>query len=300
MLFLDGVGIGVNNAAVNPFFAADLPALRSFLGALPTLENAHVESEHATVVPLDATLGVGGLPQSGTGQTALFTGENAALQIGKHFGPYPYSTLRPIIQEKNILRQLLDTGKMPYFANAYPQKFFDYFQDKQTRLTVTTLSCSYCEMPLHRAEDLSNGKALSGDVTNAGWPRMGYPDIKPITAGEAGRRLVSLLHEYDFVLFEYWRTDKTGHSERMDHAVEALEQIDGLVAGIVETLDTTDCLLIITSDHGNVEDMSTKVHTRNPVPAILYGHMHQKFGSLLQQKPDLTGVVPTLMRYITE
>jgi hypothetical protein len=301
MFFLDGVGIGVGDPVVNPFFRAKLPSLRSlFAGELPTLDKQFLQDGSATLIPLDPNLGIEGLPQSGTGQTALFTGVNASQRIGKHFGPYPYSSLRPIIQEKNIFRQLKEADKSVYFANAYPQKFFDYFKDKQTRLTVTTLSCSYCDMPLHRADELEKGRAISADITNAGWPRMGYSHLLPIKPAEAGRRLARLSTEYDFVLFEYWKTDKAGHSEKMNDAVEALELFDGMLGGILETLDTAETLLLITSDHGNVEDMSTKVHTRNPVPAILFGHRHNEITERLNQQPDLTNVAPTLIKSITQ
>lgn len=301
MIFLDGVGIGVDDPATNPFFCSQLFALRSLLNnGLPSLNEQFIQNEKATCLPLDATLGVEGLPQSGTGQTALFTGVNAPQLIGKHFGPYPYSTLRPIIEEKNLLRQLNDAGKRVYFANAYPQKFFDYFNDKQNRLTVTTLSCKFNNMPLHRADALEQGRAISADFTNAGWARMGYPQIPVIAAAEAGRRLVRLLDENDLVLFEYWRTDKAGHSENMSEATAALESFDGMLSGILETLDARDSLLFITSDHGNIEDMTTNVHTRNPVPAILYGHRHAEFAQMLLAQPDLTNVVPTIVQFMGE
>ncbi len=300
MLFLDGVGLGVPDSSLNPFFAVRLPALESmFGGRIASLENPSFQSEHATLVPLDANLGVDGLPQSGTGQTALFTGENGAQLIGKHFGPYPYSTLRPVIAEKNIFRQLLDEGLRVCFANAYPQKFFDYFDTRQTRLTVTTLSCHYAGIPLRQFNELRTGAGVSADITNTGWPRMGY-DIAPIPPLEAGRRLVNLTREYDFVLFEYWRTDKAGHSESMDEAIDALVPLDGMLEGILSALDIRDTLLLITSDHGNIEDMSSKVHTRNPVPAILYGAGHEAAAESFRVKPDLTTVTPTIKRYLTE
>jgi hypothetical protein len=297
MLFLDGVGIGTEDPSVNPFFRANLPSFRSlFDDVMPSLKMQFHLNGRAAFLPLDPTLGVDGLPQSGTGQTALFTGVNAPQLIGKHFGPYPYSTLRPILREKNLFRQLTEAGKSVYFANAYPQRFFDYFSDKHTRLTVTTLSCSYCNMPLHRVEELRAGKAISADITNAAWPRMGYPDIAPIQPAEAGRRLARLSAEYDFVLFEYWRTDKAGHSEKMEEAVEVLEQLDGMLSGVLHHLAANDTLLLITSDHGNIEDMSSKVHTRNPVPVFLFGHRHQEVAEALRQQPDLTAVTPAIVR----
>lgn len=299
MLFVDGMGIGVNDSTVNPFVRANLPALRSLLnGEIPSLENQWCQNDIASLIPLDPNLGVDGLPQSGTGQTALFTGVNAPHLIGKHFGPYPYSTLRPVIREKNLFRQMKDLDRSVYFANAYPQRFFDYFKDKQTRLTVTTLSCNYCDMPLHEASDLEKGIAISADITNSAWPKMGYPHIPEIAPSEAGRRLARLSGEFDFVLFEYWKTDKAGHSENMHDAVESLELFDGMLGGILNSLNMDETLLLITSDHGNIEDMSTKVHTRNSVPAILAGHHHKEAAGMLRKHPDLTGVTPLLTTFI--
>ena len=304
MLFLDGVGLGLPDASVNPFGAARLPALRSLLGgAIPSSGQSFLSTTTASLVPLDATLGVEGLPQSGTGQTTLFTGVNAARMIGKHFGPYPYSTLRPVIQEKNLFKQLLAAGRQPCFANAFPQRFFEYMNHRRSHLTVTTLSCTMAGVPLLTARDLREGKGVSADITGAGWKELGYPDMRVISEAEAGQRLAELCVEHEFVLFEYWRTDKAGHSEDFAEAVESLERLDRMLGGVIEALDVRSTMLLITSDHGNIEDMSTKTHTRNPVPAILYGHNHAEIAARIHSAPangvDLTRVAPLLMEYIT-
>jgi hypothetical protein len=252
--------------------------------------------------PLDANLGVAGFPQSGTGQTALFTGLNAAAFIGKHFGPYPYSTLRPFIKERSIFKQVLGAGRRPYFANAFPQRYFDYMNKRPSHLTVTSLSCITAGIPLLKAQDLREGGGISADITGAGWRDLGYPDMPTIDAAEAGARLVELSAHNDFCLFEYWRTDKAGHSEDFGGAVESLERLDAMLAGIIEMIDIRSTLLVITSDHGNVEDMTTGTHTRNPVPVIIHGRNHEsvadRFRSVSGNAPDLTHVTPVLMEFM--
>jgi hypothetical protein len=299
MLFLDGVGIGRKDPRVNPFFAASIPALRSILGGeLPSLRNRSLSSRHVVSIPLDATLGVPGLPQSGTGQTALFTGVNAARLIGKHFGPYPYSTLRPTIRQKSLFSALLARGNTCRFANAFPQRFFDYASKNGTRLTVTTLSCLYAGVPLMGSDALERGEGVSADLTNVGWRGLGYPGMEIIEPAEAGRRLAAISRHHDFVLFEYWKTDRAGHARDREEAIDVLEKFDGFLVGILEGIDSGNTLLIITSDHGNLEDISIKTHTRNPVPLILYGHLRQRFLSLVEgrSKPDLCRVTPALLR----
>ncbi len=303
-LFLDGVGIGRKDPGANPFLSARLPALRSLLGGeIPTLHSRSRSSPAGVALPLDATLGVPGLPQSGTGQTALFTGVNAPRLVGRHFGPHPFSTLRPVLQEKNIFRQVIQAGKRPWFSNAFPQRFFDYVEQHRSRLSVTTLSCHFAGMPLLRADDLRAGRGVSADITNAGWHALGYPDIATIDPAEAGRRLVRMTDTHDFVLFEYWRTDYAGHSRSMNEATRVLETFDTMLAGVLETLDRRSTLLVITSDHGNIEDLGTKTHTRNPVPLILSGHRHDNVARAIRsagRRPaNLCMVTPALLRYLT-
>ena len=304
MLFLDGVGIGAKDASINPLFAARMSSLRSlFDGELPSLRHRTLTSARATLIPLDATLGIPGLPQSGTGQTALFTGVNGAKVAGRHFGPHPYSTLKPIIEQRNIFRRLLDAKKSPCFANAFPQRFFDYINQKRSRLTVTTLSCMYSGIPLLRGADLAEGKGVSADITGAGWHALGHPEIVTVSPREAGSTLVRLTRQHDFVLFEYWKTDHAGHSMNMKEAVAVLDAFDGLLGGILDSLDGSDTLLVITSDHGNIEDLSVKTHTRHPVPLVVYGGSHREFAAQLSDgvddPPDLTAVTPSMMDYIT-
>ena len=299
MLFLDGVGIGVKDPSVNPLFSARMPALRSlFGGELPSLGRRRIRSGAGFVLPLDATLGVPGLPQSGTGQTSLFTGANGAVLAGKHFGPHPYSSLKPVIAERNIFRRLRDEGKSSLFANAFPQRFFDYLDSHRSRMSVTTLSAATSGLALLCAEDLARGMAVSADITNAGWRELGYPDIPVIPPAEAGERLSRLSREHDFVLFEYWKTDYAGHAMEPREAVNVLETFDAMLRGVIDSLDTGETLLLVTSDHGNIEDLTTKTHTRNPVPLILYGAGAESFAGRFEPGADLTSVTPSLLDYM--
>ncbi len=229
----------------------------------------------AALSPLNATLGVKGLPQSGTGQTTIFTGVNAAKLIGQHFGPYPHSKLKPLLQTKNIFRQLLDLGKSVCFVNAYPKQYHEAIQNRKLRYTVTTLSSVLSGMPLRGYEELRAGDALAADIRGERWKEFGYDHLPVLTPGEAGERFYSISRHYDFTLFEYFLTDHAGHSRKMSAAVEVLERLDGFIGGVLRNFDHSDSVLLFTSDHGNIEDLSTRSHTRNPVPLILVGRHHQ-------------------------
>ena len=293
LIFLDGVGIGKADSATNPFFRADLPTLRNLLGdRVPHLRNKSISATHADCKPVNATLGVPGFPQSGTGQTAIFTGINAAKRFGRHFGPYPPSGLRDVIKNQNIFRQLMSAGKSVVFANAFPQRFFDYTNSGTRRLTVTTLSCMMAGVPLLTADDLRRNKAISAELTRERWPELGYPDIPVISAREAGEHFWRISSEHDFALFEYWLTDHAGHSQKMDFAVDTLQRFDQFLGGFLEDFDAKRYLLVLISDHGNIEDLSTKSHTRNQVPCIVVGERRKNF---LVEVKNLTHVTPAIL-----
>ena len=169
MVFLDGVGIGKMDYQFNPFFKCGFKTFENIFGNTPSLDNQRLTNGTHFLFLFDATLDVEGLPQSGAGQTSLFCGFNAPKFVGKHFGPYPYSTTIPILQKDNILVYFREKYRSSYFANAYPKAFFDYVNSGRTRLGVTTLTCQLAGIRLNRGADVRTGKALTAELTNERW-----------------------------------------------------------------------------------------------------------------------------------
>ncbi len=295
-LFLDGVGIGEQDPDVNPFFSTDLKYLKRTFGGVPSSKNCHLENESAFVLPCDALLGVEGLPQSGTGQVTLFTGTNAAEIIGMHFGPYPHSQTRPLLEEKNIFKVLKNIGANVHFANAFPRQFFEYVESGQRRLSATTLSCMMSGVPLCTADSLRNGEGISADITAERWSSdMGYSDIKPAKAFDAGKALKRISEKHDFTMFEFFLTDKAGHSKDMLMAKKVLETFDEFFGGIVEG-GLNNLTILISSDHGNVEDISVKTHTLNPSFTAVAGQEAEFFKGKLDSIADVTPAVVELFK----
>jgi hypothetical protein len=293
-VFLDGVGLGPATAD-NPFAGLSLPHFERLAGgqrwtadAAPLAEAGHLFR------PIDATLGVEGLPQSGTGQATLFTGVNCAVTAGRHFGPYPHSTSKPVIAARNLFVRLRDAGRTGAFANAYPDRFFR-FAEGRNRWTVTTLCCIEAGVPLRREADLRAGDALTADLTAAAWPEHLGIDVPVISEEDAGRRLARLSRAADLTLFEYYLTDKAGHSQSAGRAAITLRAVDVFLGGLLGALDPRRDLLVVTSDHGNLEDLGTKTHTRYPVPLVALGPGAAAFADVR----DLMGVTPALVALST-
>lgn len=294
-IFWDGVGFGKKDPLINPFFSATLPTLKGFFGGkIPSLSFSRFSSDVVSLIPVNATLRVPGLPQSGTGQTAIMTGVNAPKLIGKHFGPHPYSTLIPIIKEKNLFVQLANIKKTSYFANGYPQRYFDYIFGPKGRIPTIALSYLSTGKKLNTHQDVHHRNAISADISGTRWKDLGHNEIEPMEPVTAGKLLSIIGKKNDLTFFEYFVTDMAGHARDMSVAVEMLERMDGFLKGILHGFDfRNDCIFII-SDHGNIEDLSVKTHTRNPVPLIVIGNHHAYFSERIK---DLTHVTPAIISY---
>lgn len=292
LVFCDGVGLGVAGDATNPFFHAPMKTLRALFGKIPTRDDTILYGENAILVPTDARLGVDGFPQSGTGQTTIFTGINAPAAIGEHYGPYPNEALRAILKQHSIFKQLDALGLTTAFGNAYPPFFFERLERGKARRTATLQAAIAGDVRVRDVNDLARGHAVSGlSMNNQFWVDRGAP-VPLITAHTAGENLMQLAQQFDFTAFEYAPTDIVGHKDNRQDILAVLNEVDEFWGGIVSQIDLQNDLVIITSDHGNVEDWTVKGHTLNPVPTILIGARREEAAKKIRA---LTDIAPTIV-----
>lgn len=244
-VFVDGLGLGSGDPAINP-----LADTQKF----PNLGKLLADS-----IPLDASLSVPGLPQSATGQAALLTGLNAPALMGRHIEGFPPPRLKALVQEHNIFSKLLAAGKTCTFANAY--WLDDAAHIPPRRVSVTTAATLVAFGHVRGKADLLAGRAVCHDLTRERIHDRGY-DGPLITPEEAAEHLTGIAGEHDFTLFEFFQTDHAGHSGDPEKVVRVLEKLDCFFRVLLRF----DGLLIVTSDHGNIEDSTVHTHTMNPVP----------------------------------
>ncbi|MDX1568195.1 MAG: alkaline phosphatase family protein [Longimicrobiales bacterium] len=292
-LFLDGVGIGPEEPDRNPFFASRLPTLRSVLGGrLPSLERPRISGPRGVAFPLDATLGVHGIPQSGTGQTALLTGRNAPELYGRHFGPWTPVRLRDLLAEENLMSRAVASGHSVAFANAYPRGWPGSRQSR--RLAAPPLAAKAAGLLTRHAEELATGEAVASEIVNRGWRlHLGFDSLPEITPEEAGSNLARIAARNRLTFFAHYETDHAGHRGGMEGAVEALQRVDAFLHGILDQA-TDDLLILVTSDHGNVEDVTAQ-HTRNPALGLVHGPGSREVASRLARITDVPAVILELL-----
>jgi 2,3-bisphosphoglycerate-independent phosphoglycerate mutase len=238
----------------------------------------------------DARFGVEGLPQSGTGQTALLTGVNAPARLGRHFGPWVHTQLRPLLAAENLLTRTVAAGRVAAFANATPASQAGTAGGKWRRPAAPPLAAYSAGLHLPNGAELRARRAVASSITNEKWREFVDPSIPEITAGEAGMILGSMAGDASLTLFAHYDTDLVGHRGSYSAAVSVLERVDAFFGGLMQAIGPST-LLVIASDHGNVEDVDVG-HTLNRVPVIARGPGAQR---LVARIHDIADVAPAIL-----
>ena len=293
ILFLDGVGLAQPDTVDNPFTSAAMPHLAGLLGdAWYLAGRGRITTPHASLVPTDANLGLDGRPQSATGQATILTGRNVSRLVGEHYGPKPNPAVADVIRAGTLFHEVAAAGGRAALITPYPEGYFAAIESGRRLLSSVPLAATSAGLPLMGADDLRAGRAVSPDFTGAGWrEHLGYADMPVRTLPEAGRRIAAVAAGYDFSFFEHWPTDQAGHRGTLAEAAAHLEIIDAVVGGLLDAWDDARGLLILTSDHGNLEEKSHRQHTRNPVPTILIGRGHARYAEIIHDLTDIAAVV---------
>lgn len=274
-LFIDGVGLR-ESAADNPVNPEVCPTLCRLI------------ANHSK--PIDACLGVEGLPQSATGQATMFTGVNCPKAMNRHCEGFPSPSLRKIIEDNNLFLQLKRRSKKVRFADAYLVDTQDELAARRFK-SVTTVMALTAPDTISTVDDLAEDRAVMQDITRETIQDR-YPDVPIVSPQRAAEHLFGVAIENDFTLFEFFQTDVSGHSLDYARACMVLRLFDAFLAALVRYTETAGITLVATSDHGNVEAMTERGHTRNPVPFIALGPKEQ---FLRDRVESLTDVTPALL-----
>jgi 2,3-bisphosphoglycerate-independent phosphoglycerate mutase len=300
-VFVDGVGAGAPDPATNPLARGDFLLSRFGDGSGAPLPRGGRSGL------ADACLGVPGRPQSATGQSTLLSGENAPAALGAHLLGFPNARLRAWLEPRSVFRALAAEGRSAAFANAYPvahlralgleadgEPEFDLAAlRRRARASATTVAFAAGGGRFRTWGEARAGRALTHDVTGVRANRFGA-GLPPRTPEQAAAVLLDLARGHDLTLFEFFETDEAGHARAMEQALEVLSRLDRFLRALVDGLADGDAL-VVASDHGNLEDLSSRNHTRNPVPVLGFGPAAARVGEVR----DLTGLAP-LLRSLAE
>lgn len=297
LIFLDGIGLGEDDPATNPFAVANTPTLNALANGHRWVRKTGKQvSDRAVFIPTDPRMDVPGKPQSASGQAAILTGLNIPQLIGEHYGPRPNQPIREILHQTNFFKQVVAHKMTAALIEAYPPPFHESINSGKRLRSSYQLALHEAGLPLFGEESIYSGTALAVDWTGEGWrTHLGYTDTPIYTPQEAGRKMVEIAQNYNFAFFSHWMTDTIGHRGTLEEAVKMLETFDAVMASALEVWDDKHGLMVITSDHGNMEDMSHKKHTESDVPTVVIGKAKDAFALRLTTLADIT---PQMSAYL--
>jgi len=288
LFFIDGLGIGIRDEN-NPLAMIEgVEPLAHFVG-----ETCEIIYD-GVLIPTDPRLGIEGRPQSASGQTTILTGINAPQVLGVHKQGFPNQILRDVIAEHSIFLQLKNLQIEPNtFANAYTPKFFT---ETPRWKSATTCAMEAANQTFRKLPDLFGRSALFHDFTNRHLIELGF-DAPVFSTSEAGAILAELTANHRFTLYEYFITDKIGHAQSFEKAREYLPLLAELVRETLQKIDLETTTVILTSDHGNIENLAIRNHTLNDVPTIIWGKKRVEAASRIK---DLSDITPTVLYLLSE
>ncbi len=300
-IFFDGIGIGPASGS-NPFWAVQSRYL-------PLYKGAATDQMPFLFKPLPAKTHLSGSCSSALHQTALFCGFEPADLPEKRLS-FPDHQLRQIIFKNNILKTLKSLGKKAVFFNAYPyhaelfqpphltftadgsllfsEKFPQRFRKK---ISVTTcMMLSVGQQPFDE-QAIVQRKTLYHDFSNQSLINSGM-ELPFFSPEDAAAILVQECRNSDFLLYEFFLTDLIGHRCNFELACELIKHLERFIQNLMNRIDLQTTTVLVTSDHGNLEDLSTPQHTSHPVPLIICGKNQLL---LFNQISSLGNVTPAIV-----
>lgn len=280
--FIDGLGIGKKED--NPVYATKTHILADLI------DNARFQA--------DASMGIEGLPQSATGQTAIFTGVNAPRVLNRHMSGQPTVSLKKVIYKSNMFSELLKMGfkvtNSNVYRDAYLRNMLDV-KDRRNRPSVTSVMCMASGVSFRTVADFIKNEGVYHDITGEKLKESGY-QVETISPRKAAQNLYRLSRDFDFTLYEHFMTDIAGHMAGFREAVGLIEMLDSFFDELINNMNFDEDVLIITSDHGNIEDISVHTHTMNKVPVIVLGKKAEDIDFQIHSLVDIMPFVIELFK----
>jgi len=133
-------------------------------------------------------------------------------------------------------------------------------------------------------------------------PNVATYDLQPeMSAGEVTDKLVAAIAsgEHDVLICNYANGDMVGHTGDFDAAVKACETLDTCIGRLVEAVRQAGGDMLITADHGNVEQMrdneTGQAHTAHTCELVPFVYLGQQSRVEIAQNGVLSDVAPTLL-----
>ena len=206
--------------------------------------------------------------------------------LTRYYDTFPFNILEPMDDSggmDNLLSQILSQRDLKQIRISETQKYSH----------VTSFVNGKRTKPLPGEEQIEI-KGTFDPATFADHPEMNAYDV----TNEAVKRIAS--NEFSLMIINLANCDMVGHTGNYEAAKKAVEVVDECVGTLVETILSKNKIALITSDHGNAEEMKDyktgmpkTSHTINPVEFIYVAEGHNSIK--LFERGTLSDIAPTIL-----
>lgn len=204
-----------------------------------------------------------------------FLGNSYAQDVVPHYS-------RTSIEEK-----LPFNGQPVVLKGAAKNGFAELFTLAEVNQNIFVYAARQAGVALRTWADVRRDEALTSSMTHELEARfdMTFFDQRPLalrSPEEAAAILVRLAEHHDFTFYKYQIPDLVSHTGRIDLAREVFGTIERFVEAVLNTVDPRATTVIVTSDHGHLEQLGTsRGHPKSKVPTWYFGPHAERFAARL-------------------
>jgi hypothetical protein len=180
-----------------------------------------------------------------------------------------------------------------------PEKhgFAELFTLGEINQNIFVYAARQARVQLRGWEDVRNGQALTGTMTHElegrfSWDALGQAALPRREPREAAEILFELSQRHDFTFYKYQMADLVSHTGRVDLARDVFDEIESFVEVILRAMDPRETVLIVTSDHGHLEQVAfSHGHPKSRVPTWYFGENAESQADRMRRPEGIFQVV---------
>jgi hypothetical protein len=186
--------------------------------------------------------------------------------------------LVPLCDRKSVETGLQFRSRPVCFkGKAEKNGFAELFTLAEINQNIFVHAAREAGVTLRSWEDVRRRRALTATMTHEleaefNVDLFGQAPLPVLSPREAAGVLLEAAHDHDFLFWKYQVPDLVSHTGRVESARQVFAVIEEFVETILESIDPARTTVIITSDHGHLEQVETSHHhPKTRVPTWYFG-----------------------------
>jgi hypothetical protein len=205
------------------------------------------------------------------------------------FGSSYAQDLAPHFNREQVEKGLRYCGKDVAFRGTAKNGFAELFTLAEINQNIFVFAARQANMRIRTWYDVRRDLALTSSMTHEleaefDLSLFDQEPLPPRTPEQAAQILANLASDHDFTFYKYQIPDLVSHTGQVAAARGVFAVIERFVEALLASLDTADSMVIVTSDHGHLEQLSSsRGHPRSKVPTWCFSPEPARFSQELQR-----------------